>query len=137
MRCASSLGERGALTFTLRDISPAFFFSSRRRHTRCGRDWSSDVCSSDLARYSFLAERLLNAIRRIDGFPQLDAGFETSVRGLHFLGAPAAWSFGPLMRFVAGASYASRALALRIAGGAADRPSPETARVLESTTAGR
>src|SRR6266498_5151877 len=27
-----------------------FFFSSRRRHTRCGRDWSSDVCSSDLAR---------------------------------------------------------------------------------------
>src|SRR5579872_7107605 len=25
-----------------------FCFSSRRRHTRCGRDWSSDVCSSDL-----------------------------------------------------------------------------------------
>src|SRR5216684_7406617 len=29
-------------------ISRAFFFSSRRRHTRCSRDWSSDVCSSDL-----------------------------------------------------------------------------------------
>src|SRR6266498_2493027 len=28
--------------------SASFFFSSRRRHTRCGRDWSSDVCSSDL-----------------------------------------------------------------------------------------
>src|SRR3989449_9306413 len=27
----------------------SFFFSSRRRHTRCSRDWSSDVCSSDLA----------------------------------------------------------------------------------------
>ena len=26
-----------------------FFFSSRRRHTRLVRDWSSDVCSSDLA----------------------------------------------------------------------------------------
>src|SRR6266542_6715796 len=25
-----------------------FLFSSRRRHTRCYRDWSSDVCSSDL-----------------------------------------------------------------------------------------
>src|SRR5436305_5839348 len=25
-----------------------YFFPSRRRHTRCGRDWSSDVCSSDL-----------------------------------------------------------------------------------------
>src|SRR5690606_40981898 len=27
---------------------PIFFFSSRRRHTRFSRDWSSDVCSSDL-----------------------------------------------------------------------------------------
>src|SRR5947209_16836649 len=27
---------------------PQFFFSSRRRHTRYWRDWSSDVCSSDL-----------------------------------------------------------------------------------------
>src|SRR6266542_4988322 len=27
-----------------------FFFSSRRRHTSCYRDWSSDVCSSDLVR---------------------------------------------------------------------------------------
>src|SRR2546429_6287951 len=30
-------------------ISYFFFFSSRRRHTRCSRDWSSDVCSSDLS----------------------------------------------------------------------------------------
>src|SRR2546429_6327407 len=29
-------------------VSLCFFFSSRRRHTRCSRDWSSDVCSSDL-----------------------------------------------------------------------------------------
>src|SRR5438128_9408694 len=29
-----------------------FFFSSRRRHTRCYRDWSSDVCSSDLGHSS-------------------------------------------------------------------------------------
>src|SRR5687768_18336472 len=32
-----------------------FFFSSRRRHTRCSRDWSSDVCSSDLARVAATA----------------------------------------------------------------------------------
>src|SRR5215813_14310121 len=31
-----------------RTVDGLFFFSSRRRHTRCGRDWSSDVCSSDL-----------------------------------------------------------------------------------------
>src|SRR5436305_9144955 len=29
----------------MRNVSNRFFFSSRRRHTRCGRDWSSDVCS--------------------------------------------------------------------------------------------
>src|SRR5699024_82218 len=29
-------------------LIPSFFFSSRRRHTRSKRDWSSDVCSSDL-----------------------------------------------------------------------------------------
>src|SRR5207245_6566079 len=34
----------------------SFFFSSRRRHTRCYRDWSSDVCSSDLT-FNSLAER--------------------------------------------------------------------------------
>src|SRR5699024_11387349 len=39
----------------LRSLSPCssssclFFFSSRRRHTRSKRDWSSDVCSSDLS----------------------------------------------------------------------------------------
>src|SRR3712207_6309415 len=31
-----------------RNLVPCFFFSSRRRHTRYWRDWSSDVCSSDL-----------------------------------------------------------------------------------------
>src|SRR3712207_8320452 len=30
-----------------------FFFSSRRRHTRYWRDWSSDVCSSDLTSFTF------------------------------------------------------------------------------------
>src|SRR6266699_3298238 len=36
-----------------------FFFSSRRRHTRCGRDWSSDVCSSDLEEESALRPSLI------------------------------------------------------------------------------
>src|SRR5690606_39961763 len=33
-----------------------FFFSSRRRHTRFSRDWSSDVCSSDLVQIISLCE---------------------------------------------------------------------------------
>src|SRR5690606_471691 len=36
--------------FVVRFIVGVFFFSSRRRHTRFSRDWSSDVCSSDLCR---------------------------------------------------------------------------------------
>src|SRR5687768_17759826 len=36
------------LTISLISDFIFFFFSSRRRHTRCSRDWSSDVCSSDL-----------------------------------------------------------------------------------------
>src|SRR5690554_7052563 len=35
-----------------------FFFSSRRRHTRCGRDWSSDVCSSDLQDHPEIDKKL-------------------------------------------------------------------------------
>src|SRR6266436_8151170 len=42
-----------------------FFFSSRRRHTRCSRDWSSDVCSSDLeAEAARELARLMQAMGR-------------------------------------------------------------------------
>src|SRR5215203_5038519 len=41
-----------------------FFFSSRRRHTRYWRDWSSDVCSSDLAFIREVAERTRMAVER-------------------------------------------------------------------------
>src|SRR3712207_7644242 len=40
MVCSSSISHSSYWAF--------FFFSSRRRHTRYWRDWSSDVCSSDL-----------------------------------------------------------------------------------------
>src|SRR6266496_4219940 len=36
-----------------------FFFSSRRRHTRSLRDWSSDVCSSDLSRLAPARQRVV------------------------------------------------------------------------------
>src|SRR5438445_8298619 len=45
-----------------------FFFSSRRRHTRYWRDWSSDVCSSDLAVHRLLG-RVGDAAAR-DGEPE-------------------------------------------------------------------
>ena len=68
----------------------------------------------NVALYPFLSAELLNRLELVDGYPRLDAGFESSLPGLHFLGAPAAWSFGPLMRFVAGTEFVSPALSKRI-----------------------
>jgi cation diffusion facilitator CzcD-associated flavoprotein CzcO len=73
----------------------------------------------DISHYPFLSPELLSRIARSSGYPLLDAGFESSVAGLHFLGAPAAWSFGPLMRFVAGTDFASRAITRKITSSAA------------------
>lgn len=58
----------------------------------------------------FLAPKLVQSIRRFNSYPRLQQGFETSVPGLHIVGAPAAWSFGPLTQFVSGTHYTSRAL---------------------------
>src|SRR5687768_17659188 len=51
MRTTSIGCSSGSFSIRLKSRSTGvcpFFFSSRRRHTRCSRDWSSDVCSSDL-----------------------------------------------------------------------------------------
>src|SRR3712207_8073092 len=54
-----------------------FFFSSRRRHTRYWRDWSSDVCSSDLGALTLAGSAwLFVALRtnRVDGWVAPDTG---------------------------------------------------------------
>jgi len=65
----------------------------------------------DIARYGFLSPELLAMIARRDGAPLLGSGFESSVPGLHFVGAPGAWTFGPIMRFVSGSSFAAASVA--------------------------
>src|SRR5690554_7789931 len=52
-----------------------FYFSRRRRHTRCGRDWSSDVCSSDL-----------DEDRTVDLTFFVEPGKRTYVRNINFTG---------------------------------------------------
>lgn len=71
--------------------------------------------------FDFLSEDLRGAVDRQSGWPRLNAGFESSVPGLYFVGFPAAGSFGPLMRFVCGTSYA----APRVARAAAARSSSQ------------
>jgi Pyridine nucleotide-disulphide oxidoreductase len=75
----------------------------------------------DVARYPFLGASLVDGIERVHGYPLLHSGMESSVPGLHFLGAPAAWSFGPVMRFVAGGWFGAQTLTHRLSGGT---PSP-------------
>lgn len=62
--------------------------------------------SVDVSKYSFLAPELVAGIDRHNGYPRLKPGLETSVPGLYMVGAPAVWSFGPLMQFVSGTRYA-------------------------------
>jgi cation diffusion facilitator CzcD-associated flavoprotein CzcO len=64
----------------------------------------------DISRYDFLPQELMQDIRQFDGYPRLASGFRSSVPGLHFIGATAARSFGPLLYFVAGTEFASREL---------------------------
>lgn len=76
----------------------------------------------DVTRYPFLAPELTAAVDRVGGYPVLQRGLESSVRRLHFVGAPAAWSFGPIMRFVSGGWYASRAVVRAVLGDGAAPP---------------
>jgi|HubBroStandDraft_6_1064221.scaffolds.fasta_scaffold18741_3 lysine/ornithine N-monooxygenase len=64
----------------------------------------------DISRYDFLPAELTRDIEQFDGYPKLGSGFRCSVPGLHFIGATAARSFGPLLYFVAGTEFASREL---------------------------
>jgi thioredoxin reductase len=64
----------------------------------------------DIARYQFLARELVSATHQLNGYPKLMPGFRSSVPGLHFIGAAAARSFGPLLYFVAGTDFAAKEL---------------------------
>jgi thioredoxin reductase len=65
----------------------------------------------DISKYDFLSPALLNEIKQLDGYPDVQAGLTTSVPGLHFTGATAARKFGPLLYFVTGTEFASTELA--------------------------
>src|SRR5690606_40778486 len=61
--------------FEISPMAAIFFFSSRRRHTRFSRDWSSDVCSSDL-----IAARVADSPpERAEPFERIFADFENIV----------------------------------------------------------
>jgi Pyridine nucleotide-disulphide oxidoreductase len=77
---------------------------------------------ADVARYPFLGAGIVRDLRVVDGYPVLRRGLESSVSGLHILGAPAARSVGPIMRFVSGSWYGGQEVARTLAHRSRRRP---------------
>ncbi len=74
----------------------------------------------DVAKMTILEPKLRAKLARHDGLPVLNSALELNVPGLHFVGAAAVGSFGPLLRFIAGAGFAARRVT-RAAAALADR----------------
>jgi lysine/ornithine N-monooxygenase len=68
-----------------------------------------------VSRLTFIDETLQSLISKVDQAPILNRHFESSVSGLFFVGAAAANSFGPLLRFAYGAKFAAKRVAARLA----------------------
>ena len=68
----------------------------------------------NVAQCSMWGRGILDGLALADGYPRLDPGLESSVPGLHFVGAMAAYSYGPLMRFVSGTGFAASKVAARV-----------------------
>src|SRR5258705_6744959 len=74
-----------------------FFFSSRRRHTRCLSDWSSDVCSSDLrvvAQHRDAGQPSGAAVSRDDELAGLEGDRERVVESAEIGGDDAGYGLG-------------------------------------------
>ena len=65
---------------------------------------------ADASRYNFLDASVTKPLRTSAGSPVLTRALESSVPGLHFVGKPAAWSFGPLLNFISGTHFAAAEL---------------------------
>jgi thioredoxin reductase len=69
----------------------------------------------DLGRLTFIESALRGQVQSVDATPVLSANFESSVPGLYFVGASAANTFGPLLRFACGARFTARRLSRHLA----------------------
>ena len=68
----------------------------------------------DISQYDFLSPDLVKEVQQLNGYPDLAGGLRSSVPGLHFIGATAARSYGPLLYFVTGTEFCCRSLATYI-----------------------
>jgi hypothetical protein len=79
-------------------------------HVICATGYKADV-----HRLPFLSPAVLKQLRLIGKTPQLSGNYESSVPGLYFMGQVSVTTFGPVMRFVFGAGFASRRISRHVA----------------------
>ncbi len=70
----------------------------------------------------FLDSQLAQKLKTVENTPVLSSNFESSVPGMYFVGASAANTFGPLLRFAFGAGFAARRLSRHLASAVARKP---------------
>lgn len=71
---------------------------------------------ADLNRLPFLSHDIRSRLDTLENAPLLSSNFESALRGLYFVGAAAAISFGPLMRFAVGSKFVARRVSRHLAG---------------------
>jgi len=76
----------------------------------------------DLRRLAFMDSDLYSRLQSVENTPVLSSNFESSVPGLYFVGASAANSFGPLLRFAFGAGFTAHRLSKHLARSADRKP---------------
>ncbi len=77
---------------------------------------------TDLRRLPFLGRDLRRQLKTVGGTPAVGRDYQSSVRGLYFIGPAVAPTFGPVMRFVYGTDHAAPVVARRLASMADHRP---------------
>ena len=104
---ATALGDKVQVSFEDQD---GYYSTIETEHLIAATGYRADI-----GRLAFLEPALREAVQVLEGAPILSPHFESSVPGLYFVGPAAVHSFGPVMRFAAGAKFVSRRTASHLA----------------------
>jgi FAD-dependent urate hydroxylase len=110
VRIVSAREERGEAVLTLQEAGKGERVE-RFAHVVCGTGFEHNV-----RRLPFLGRTLLEELTLVQGrAPALNRHFESSLKGLYFIGPLSAYAFGPLFRFVCGAAFTAPTVARHVA----------------------
>jgi hypothetical protein len=117
-----AITERNSVALTLDD-------GSRRQVDRVVLGTGFEI---DIRRHPLISPEIAAQLDTRHGYPLLRSGFASSIPRLHFVGAYAADSFGPVARFVAGSTFTAAAL-MSVLAARPIRPGTHRRRVIVPT----